>query len=189
MLWRKESLLPGYVESKTYLSEEAHAQLKILAGQTGMRMPFLMGLCIEEYLEWKHSGKVETPRIQLKDNTESIPSDLLRLITMIHASRFPKENGSTRLRYTSIILAILSELSAGARPTVRNIAHRTNSHDSQLNLMVKVLVDRGIITRTHMAGAAPSRSSKVLEIRPDAIANLERIHKEQIGTSLLGEIS
>nr|WP_181377320.1 hypothetical protein [Ochrobactrum sp. LM19] len=188
-IWRKQSLLPGYVESKTYLTHDVHAKLTNLASQTGMRMPFLLGLLIEEHLEYRQTGNVETPRIQLMDDQEQMPPDIFKLMEMIYSSRFPEDTGSTRFRHTSLITAILTETSSGSRPTVRNIAHRSNTHDSQLNLLVKALVERGVITRTLTPGAVPSRSAKILAIHPDAIQNLEKAHLKAVGTSLLAQRS
>lgn len=185
--WRRQSLLPGYSESKVYLPHEIHEKLTRLASQSGMRMPFLLGYCVEEYLEMRETGKVETPRIQIKDSGGDIPPEMFKLFNMIYSSRFPDDTGSARFRYVAILVAILTEKSAGIKPTIRNIARRSNTHDSQLNLMVKTLVERGILTRTLTPGAVPARSAKVLEIAPDAIQKLEETHLAMVGTSLLGE--
>jgi hypothetical protein len=64
------------------------------------------------------------------------------------------------------------------------LAQISGSHKSQMDLLAKVLVERGVIVRTHAPGLKGAASAKVLSLASDPISGLQKAHKLATGSKI-----
>jgi hypothetical protein len=103
---------------------------------------------------------------------------------VILGSRFPDDNGAARMRQCAMVTAIAVEAAAGHIPSVSTIARLTGNHPSQIMLLAQILEDRNVLLRIHTPNVKKGRAAKTLQIRADAVAELDKIHVKTTGRSI-----
>ena len=71
-------------------------------------------------------------------------------------SRFPGDTGVARYKHLALVMLILAEHKRGEPPTAGSLARSVGTHRSQVDLIVKALCERGLISKT----AAPGTNDK-----------------------------
>ncbi|PSH63336.1 hypothetical protein CU102_24035 [Phyllobacterium brassicacearum] len=182
--WRAESLEPGHVETKLFLPREEHEKVVAMAQMLGARIPVVLGQLVVSGLA-AMAGRPPKTMEPIPAPIPPQPNDLLILCEMIDKSRFANDTGSTRYRQIAFINRLAAEIYNGRRPTIQGLAKSVDSHYSQLELLSKVMENRGVVTRVHVPGLTEKRAGKVLYIRDDAIEALNQAHIDQVGYALL----
>jgi hypothetical protein len=189
--WWSVTLDEDLVECRATVPKEGHDRIKVLAGLLGEKLPILVGKLVISALTMYERGVEEIPDIEatraVVDRIASNASagnsidDLCRAI--LH-SRFPEDNGAARMRQCAMVTAIVVEANAGHMPSVSTIARLTGNHPSQIMLLAQVLEDRDVLLRIHTPNVKKGRAAKMLQIRADALAGLDKIHVKATGRSI-----
>lgn len=184
--WRSRPFDEGYIETKTFLSQEDHERVAQIAKEVGERIPMLLGQIVNAYLA-AVDGKTSNIKTPASKHTPITPTsaDMETLTEMVLYSRFPGDTGAARFRQIAFINMIDAELARGNRPIARSMAISVDSHPTQIEQLAKIMEARGVIKRIALPGVTHSRAGKVLTIRDDAIEALEAAHQSEVGTSLL----
>jgi hypothetical protein len=72
----------------------------------------------------------------------------------------------------------------GHRPTATSLAVIAGSHKSQLDLLAKILVARGVVVKTHVPGLKRAPAAKALQLSPHAIDGLQAAHVAETGSAI-----
>jgi hypothetical protein len=80
---------------------------------------------------------------------------------------------------------VAAETIRGNRPTATTLAGISGSHKSQMDLLAKVLVSRGVIAKTHAPGLKGAPAAKALTIAADAIDALQKAHVAAVGVAIV----
>ena len=172
--WRKSALGDGLRETKVFLSQPAYERATAIAERQNERLPVALGHLIEFAVATVDATKapiMETP----KPNPAS-PIALVDLTEAILASRFPGDTGSTRFRQLAFVHLVIAETMRGNRPTATSLAALSGSHKSQIDLLAKSLVSRGVVAKTHVPGLNGAPAAKVLTVVPNPIEALQNAH-------------
>ena len=172
--WRKNALHDGLRETKAFLNQPTYERASAIAEQRSERLPVTLGRQIESAVASVEQDKptvAETPA-----PSPASPLDVLELTRAILASRFPEDTGSARLRQLAFVHLIVSETLRGHRPTATSLAAIAGSHKSQLDLLAKILVTRGVVVKAHVPGLNGAPAAKALAMSPRAIDALRAAH-------------
>ena len=99
-------------------------------------------------------------------------------------SRFPSDTGVARYKQLALVMLILAEHHRGEPPTAGSLARDVGTHRSQVDLIVKILYERGIISKTAAPGYRGAQHNTILEIKPNAIEALKKAHLSQTSKRL-----
>jgi hypothetical protein len=102
----------------------------------------------------------------------------------IMRSRFPGDTGVARYKHLAVVMLILAEHKRGEPPTAGSLARSVGTHRSQVDLIVKALHERGLISKTAAPGYQGAQHNTVLDIRPDAVHAFAKAHLAQTGKRL-----
>jgi pyridoxine/pyridoxamine 5'-phosphate oxidase len=181
--WRKNALNEGTRETKVFLSQPAYSRATAIAEQQSERLPVTLGHLIEfavATIDGVKAPVMETPSL-----VPPSPIDLVDLTRAILASRFPDETGSARFRQLAFVHLVAAETMRGNRPTATTLAIVAGSHKSQMDLLSKVLVARGVIVKTHAPGLKGAPTAKILTIAMDAVQSLQKAHVAATGAAIV----
>jgi hypothetical protein len=193
--WWSVTLDEDLIECRATVPREGHDRIKVLAGLLGEKLPILVGKLVISALTMYERGVEDIPEIEaapqaamahaaLKSSAGNSGDDLCRAIL---GSRFPDDNGAARMRQCAMVTAISVEAAAGHMPSVSTIARLTGNHQSQIMLLAQVLEDRNVLLRIHTPNVKKGRAAKMLQIRADAVAELDKIHVKTTGRSIFDE--
>lgn len=172
--WRKNALADGLRETKVFLTEPTYERASAIAEQRSERLPVTLGRLIESAVA---SVEQDTPTMAAPlALNPTLPVDVVELTRAILASRFPGDTGSARFRQLAFVHLVISETLRGHRPTATSLAVIAGSHKSQLDLLAKSLVTRGVIVKTHVPGLKGAPAAKALAISPRALEALQAAH-------------
>ena len=172
--WRKNALHDGLRETKAFLTEPAYERASVIAEQRSERLPVTLGRLIEVAVA---SIEQDKPTLAAPPAPSPItPVDIVELTRAILASRFPQDTGSARLRQLAFVHLIVSETLRGHRPTATSLAAITGSHKSQLDLLAKILVTRGVVVKGHVPGLNGAPAAKALALSPHPVDALQAAH-------------
>jgi hypothetical protein len=180
--WRKNALQDGLRETKVFLTEPAYERASAIAEQRSERLPVTLGKLIESAVSSAEEDK-PTASAPPPPSPQS-PVDLVELTRAILASRFPGDTGSSRFRQLAFVHMIRSETMRGHRPTATSLAVIAGSHKSQLDLLAKILVARGVVVKTHVPGLKRAPAAKALQLSPHAIDGLQAAHVAETGSAI-----
>lgn len=190
--WWSVTLDEDLVECRATVPKEGHDRIKVLAGLLGEKLPILVGKLVISALTMYERGVEEVPEIEavrqaamahaaLNPDGGNAIDELCRAIL---GSRFPGDNGAARMRQCAMVTAIAVEAAAGHMPSVSTIARLTGSHPSQIMLLAQALEDRSVLLRIHTPNVKKGRAAKMLQIRADAVAQLDKVHVTATGQSI-----
>lgn len=190
--WWSVILDEDLVECRATLPKEGHDRIKVLAGLLGEKLPILMGKFVISALTMYERGVEEVPEIEAAPQAamahptskSSVGSPLDDLCRAILGSRFSDDNGAARMRQCAMVTAIAVEAAAGHMPSVSTIAKLTGNHPSQIMLLAQTLEDRNVLLRIHTPNVKKGRAAKMLQLRADAVAELDKIHVKATGRSI-----
>ena len=180
--WRKNALHDGLRETKAFLTEPAYERASAIAEQRSERLPVTLGRLIEVAVASIEQDKPTLAAPPAPSRTS--PVDIVELTRAILASRFPEDTGSARLRQLAFVHLIVSETLRGHRPTATSLAAIAGSHKSQLDLLAKVLVTRGVVVKTHVPGLNGAPTAKALALSPHPVDALQAIHFAATGSAI-----
>jgi hypothetical protein len=191
--WWSVTLDEDLVECRATVPKEGHDRIKVLAGLLGEKLPILVGKLVISALTMYERGVEEAPEIEAarqaamaqvasRSSAGTSVGDLCRAILR---SRFPDDNGAARMRQCAMVTAIAVEADAGHMPSVSTIARLTGNHPSQIMLLAQVLEDRNVLLRIHTPNVKKGRAAKMLQIRADAVAELDKVHIKATGRPIL----
>jgi hypothetical protein len=191
--WWSVTLDEDLVECRATVPKEGHDRIKVLAGLLGEKLPILVGKLVISALTMYERGVEEAPEIEAarqaamahaasKSSAGVSVGDLCRGIL---GSRFPEDNGAARMRQCAMVTAIAVEADAGHMPSVSTIARLTGNHPSQIMLLAQVLEDRNVLLRIHTPNVKKGRAAKMLQLRADAVAELDKVHIKVTGRPIL----
>jgi hypothetical protein len=172
--WRKNALHDGLRETKAFLTEPAYERASVIAEQRSERLPVTLGRLIEVAVASIEQDKPTLAAPPAPSSTS--PVDIIELTRAILASRFPEDTGSARLRQLAFVHLIVSETLRGHRPTATSLAVIAGSHKSQLDLLAKILVTRGVIAKVHVPGLNGAPAAKALGLSPKPVDALQAAH-------------
>lgn len=183
--WYSETLGDDLVDSRVFLPREFYQQIKILAETLGERIPLVIGKLTVAQIKLIQTGKVEPPEIiESPVIVMTAPDKIEELQTAILASRFPEDNGATRIKQLALIQAISLLSKSGKKPTTASIAKISDNHPSQMLILARALEERGVIARIKTASVSPGKTGKVLQIREGALASLNKAHIKETGNPI-----
>lgn len=190
--WWSVTLDDDLVECRATMPKEGHDRIKALAGILGEKLPILMGKFVISALTSYERGVDEAPRLDaagpaVMEHGRS-GSSMDALYRAILSSRFPQDNGAARMRQCSMVTAISLEAAAGRQPFVSGISKLTGNHPSQIMLLAQVLEERNVLMKIHTPNVGKGRSAKILQIRADALAGLDKAHVAATGRSILDQL-
>lgn len=180
--WRKNALHDGSRETKAFLTEPAYERATAIAEQRNERLPVTLGRLIESAVASVEHDKPTLAAPPAPSPTP--PVDILELTRAILASRFPEDTGSARFRQLAFVHLVISETLRGHRPTATSLAVIAGSHKSQLDLLAKILVTRGVIMKTHVPGLNGAPAAKALGLSPRPIDALQAAHVAATGAAI-----
>ena len=99
-------------------------------------------------------------------------------------SRFPGDTGVARYKHLALVMLILAEHKRGEPPTAGSLARGVGTHRSQVDLIVKALHERGLISKTAAPGYQGAQHNTILHVSRDAIAAFKKAHLAQTGQRL-----
>jgi len=181
--WRKNALHDGLRETKVFLTVPAYERAGAIAEQRSERLPVTLGRLVESAV-----ASVEQDKPTMAASPPPIPQspvDIVELTRTILASRFPGDTGSARLRQVAFVHLVVSETLQGHRPTATSLAAIAGSHKSQLDLLAKILVTRGVIVKTHVPGLNGAPTAKALGLSPRPIEALQAAHVPATGSKII----
>jgi hypothetical protein len=73
----------------------------------------------------------------------------------------------------------------GNRPTATTLAEVSGSHKSQMDILSKILVARGVIVKTNAPGLKGAATAKILTIVRDAVESLQKAHVAATGAAIV----
>lgn len=183
--WYAESLGDDLVDSRAFLPLAPYQQIKLLAETLGERIPLIVGKLAVAQIKLIQAGKIEPlETIESPVVPMTAPDKLEELQTAILASRFPEDNGATRIKQLALLQAISLLTKSGKKPTTASIAKISDNHPSQMLILAKALEERGVIVRVKTASVSPGKSGKVLQIREKALEALNLAHIKQTGSPI-----
>ena len=119
------------------------------------------------------------------------PADPLQASPAVHLltraimrSRFPGDSGVARYKHLALVMLILAEHKRGEPPTAGSLARSVGTHRSQVDLIVKALHERGLISKTAAPGYQGAQHNTILDVSPDAIRAFKKAHLAQTGKRL-----
>lgn len=172
--WRK-SALEGMRETKVFLTQPAYLRASAIAEGQSERLPVTLGHLIEFAVATIEGDKAPVMKTRPR-NASSAQIDLGDLTRAILASRFPEDTGAARFRQLAFVHLVAAETMRGERPTSTSLATISGSHKSQMDLLAKVLVERGVIVKTHAPGLKGAAAAKTLALAADAVRALKKAH-------------
>jgi len=181
--WRKNALHDGLRETKAFLTQPTYERASEIATRQNERLPVTLGRLLEIAV-----SSVEGEKAPVATASAPIPTshlDGVELTRAILASRFPSDTGSARFRQLAFVHLVISETMRGNRPTATRLAEIVGSHKSQLDLLAKVLVSRGVVVRTHVPGLNGAPAAKALALAPRAVDALQAAHKAATGAAIV----
>ena len=123
-----------------------------------------------------------TRRLSWKRPLRTSPrNDLTGLTRAILASRFPDDTGAARFRQLAFVHLVAVESMRGNRPTATSLSATAGSHKSQMDILAKILVSRGVIVKVPAPGLKGAATAKILSFSKDPIAALQKAHREATG--------
>ncbi len=186
--WKKaqKSLLPSsWRETKTYVSEETYNQLVELAGSRQERLPVTIGRVLDFAMSVIHQREPEELKPEpAVSATLEVPAEAL--LKAILASRFPADTGAARLRQFAFVQILAEHNARGEGLSSTELATLTGGFRSQMDLMAKLLMGRGVVTRKHATGHKGAKNVKLLMITKDALKNLNDAHIAETGEPIEG---
>jgi predicted transcriptional regulator len=81
-------------------------------------------------------------------------------------------------------MLILAENKRSEPPTAGSLARSVGTHRSQVDLIVKALHERGLISKKAAPGYQGAQHNTILGIAPDAIRAFQKAHLAQTGKRL-----
>jgi hypothetical protein len=181
--WRKNALNAETRETKVFLSQPAYVKASAIAEGQNERLPVTLGHLIEFAVATIDGGKA--PLMETRSQNPPSQTGLVELTRAILGSRFPDDTGSARFRQLAFVHLVAAETLRGERPTSTMLAAISGSHKSQMDLLAKVLVSRGVIVKTHAPGLKGAAAAKILAIAEDAIKALQKAHVEATGAAIV----
>ena len=180
--WRKNALLDGLRETKAFLNQATYERASAIAEQRSERLPVTLGRLIESAVASADHDRPTLPATPAPNPVS--PVDIVELTRAILASRFPGDTGSARFRQLAFMQLLVSETLRGHRPTATSLAVIAGSHKSQLDLLAKSLVARGVVVKTHVPGLNGAPAAKAFAVSPRAIDALQAAHVAATGTAI-----
>ncbi|EIM26531.1 hypothetical protein MicloDRAFT_00030800 [Microvirga lotononidis] len=185
--WKKaqKALLPDMRETKAFVSSETYDQLVELAQSRNERLPLTIGRVLDFALSVIHQKEPEELKPEpIVSATLEVPAEAL--LKAILASRFPTDTGAARLRQFAFVQILAEHNARGEGLSSTELANLTGGFRSQMDLMAKLLMGRGIITRKHATGHKGAKNVKLLMIAKDALKNLNDAHIAETGEPIEG---
>ena len=180
--WRKSALGKDLRQTTVFLRQPVYERARVIAEQQNERLPVTLGNLIEFAVATVNAPKaarMETPRPSSGSNVQ-----LVELTSAIYNSRFPGDTGAARFRQSAFVHLVAAETMRGNRPTATSLAEILGSHKSQMDLLAKILGERGVIEKTHAPGLNGAPAGKVLSLAADAVAALQKAHKAATGAKI-----
>jgi hypothetical protein len=180
--WRKNALHDGLRETKAFLTQPTYERATAIAERRSERLPVTLGRLIEVAVT---PVEHDTPTLAARAApSPTSPVDIIALTRAILASRFPEDTGSARFRQLAFVHLVISGTLRGDRPTATSLAVIAGSHKSQLDLLAKILVTRGVIMKTHVPGLHGAPAAKALGLSPRSIDALQAAHVAATGAAI-----
>jgi hypothetical protein len=186
--YRKEqkALLPAtWRETKVYMSGEAYDRLVEIAQSRQERLPVTIGYVLDFALAVL-DGEQPEPIKREPSATPKLDIPAEALLQAILASRFPDDTGAARLRQAAFVQLVAKHNARGEAPSSTDLAAETGGFRSQMDLLAKQLMGRGVITRKHASGHKGARSAKLLMIAENALEGLNEAHIAETGAPIEG---
>lgn len=182
--WRKNALHDGLRETKAFLTQPTYERARAIAERQNERLPVALGRLLEIAVATVDGDKapVTTP---MSSSTPPSRIDEVDLTRAILASRFPDDTGSARFRQLAFVHLVVSETMRGNRPTATSLAAIAGSHKSQMDLLAKVLVSRGVVVKTHVPGLNGAPAARVLTLASHPIEALQAAHIAVTGAAIV----
>ena len=180
--WRKNALQDGFRETKAFLNQPTCERASAIAEQRSERLPVTLGRLIESAVASTVVDKLNFSAPPAPSSTSTFA--IVELTRVILASRFPEDAGSARFRQLAFVHLLASETMRGHRPTATSLAVIAGSHKSQLDLLAKILVTRGVVVKTHVPGLKGAPAAKALGLSPRAIDALQAAHVAATGAAI-----
>lgn len=181
--WRRNALHDGLRETKAFLTQPTYERASAIAERQNERLPVTLGRLLEIAVAAFDGDKA--PVAIAPPPTPASRIDGVDLTRAILASRFPGDTGSARFRQLAFAHLIIAETMRGNRPTATSLAATAGSHKSQMDLLAKVLVSRGVIVKTHVPGLNGAPAAKVLALAPHPIQALQAAHVAATGAMIV----
>ncbi|WP_201832818.1 hypothetical protein [Microvirga zambiensis] len=189
--WRKaqKALLPANLrETKAYVGEATYDRVVAIAEMRNERLPVTIGRLLDFAVEVIDGKGADEAKDELAGSpiipSLEVPAEAL--LQAILASRFPGENGAFRLRQLAFVQIVAAQNARGLTPTATEMAELTGAFRSQMDLLSKQLVERGIITRKHAPGHRGAKSAKLLMIADNALEQFNEAHIAETGEPIEG---
>jgi hypothetical protein len=185
--WKKaqKALLPDTRETKAFVSGETYDQLVELAASRNERLPMTIGRVLDFAMSVIQQKEPEELRPEpAVSSTLEIPAEAL--LKAILASRFPADTGAARLRQFAFVQILAEHNARGEGLSSTELATLTGGFRSQMDLMAKLLMSRGVVTRKHATGHKGAKNVKLLMITKDALKNLNEAHIAETGEQIEG---
>ncbi|WP_154661080.1 hypothetical protein [Microvirga lotononidis] len=177
--------MPDMRETKAFVSSETYDQLVELAQSRNERLPLTIGRVLDFALSVIHQKEPEELKPEpIVSATLEVPAEAL--LKAILASRFPTDTGAARLRQFAFVQILAEHNARGEGLSSTELANLTGGFRSQMDLMAKLLMGRGIITRKHATGHKGAKNVKLLMIAKDALKNLNDAHIAETGEPIEG---
>jgi hypothetical protein len=186
--YRKEqkALLPAtWRETKVYMSGEAYDRLVEIAQSRQERLPVTIGYVLDFALAVL-DGEQPEPIKREPSAPPKLEVSAEALLQAILASRFPEDTGAARLRQAAFVQLVAKHNARGEAPSSTDLAAETGGFRSQMDLLAKQLMGRGVITRKHASGHKGARSAKLLMIAENALEGLNEAHIAATGEPIEG---
>jgi hypothetical protein len=189
--WRKsqKALLPANLrETKAYVGEATYDRVVAIAETRNERLPVTIGRLLDFAVDMIDGKDPKNPKHEVVGSPIipkfEVPAEAL--LQAILASRFPGENGAFRLRQLAFVQIVAAQNARGLTPTATEMAELTGAFRSQMDLLSKQLVERGIIIRKHAPGHKGAKSAKLLMIAENALEQFNQAHITETGEPIEG---
>lgn len=189
--WKKaqKSLLPAsWRETKAYVSPESYEQAVAYAENRNERLPVTIGRLLDFAIEVLNGGDPDTAKKEVitPPATASLAIPAEALFKAILASRFPADTGAARLRQFAFLQILAEHNARGEGLSSTELATLTGGFRSQMDLMAKLLMGRGVLTRKHAPNHKGAKSAKLLIIAENALEDLNQAHIAETGEPIEG---
>jgi DNA-binding MarR family transcriptional regulator len=189
--WRatqKASLPSDLRETKAYVGEATYERVIAIAETRNERLPVTIGRLLEFAVEVLDGKDLEEAKLDVAPppavSAQEVPAEVL--LQAILASRFPGDNGALRLRQLAFVQIIAAQNARGLTPTSTEMAGLTGAFRSQMDMLSKQLVQRGLISRKHAPGHRGAKSAKLLMIAENALEQFNQAHIAETGEPIEG---
>jgi hypothetical protein len=187
--WRKaqKALLADLRETKALVSPSTYARVVALAESRSERLPLTIGRLLDfavDVLDGADPDEAKQEIAAPRAASLEVPAEAL--LQAILASRFPSDTGAARLRQFAFVQIVAEQNAKGQAPTSTAMAGLTGAFRSQMDLLSKQLVERGLIVRKHASNHKGAKSAKLLMIADNALEQFNQAHIAESGKPIEG---